>query len=98
MTDFMLGLSFAALPAVVFLVSTFADRLLQRFGRRHVFIAGNALVAVATALLGGAVQLPDGVAFVAFCLTMQAAHVDDKRSCACAPAERHAARLQDRRG
>lgn len=71
MSDVLVGVSFAALPAVVFAVSATADKLLGTFGRRPVFIAGNLITACFTAALGAATLLPDGVPFVAFTLSMQ---------------------------
>ena len=73
MSLFVLGISFAALPAVVFLVSTVADKVLQLYGRRRVFIVGNLLVALFTCLLGAAEAMPDGWPFILYCLSMQVA-------------------------
>lgn len=72
MSELTIGVSFAMLPAVVFMVSTLADRILGVYGRRRVFIVGNVIVASATGLLGAAIFMPDGLAFVTFCLTVQA--------------------------
>jgi len=73
MGELTIGISFAMLPAVVFVCSmTFADGLLRGHGRRAVFVVGNLMVASFTFLLGLAIFLPDGLPFVLYCLAMQA--------------------------
>ncbi|KOO22731.1 amino acid permease family protein [Chrysochromulina tobinii] len=71
MSDFVLGVSFAAMPAVVFSVSAIADQIMYAYGRRRIFILGNAITAAFTALLGAATLMPDGAPFAAFCLVSQ---------------------------
>jgi MFS family permease len=71
MSDFVLGVSFAAMPAVVFSVSAIADQIMYAYGRRRIFILGNVITAAFTALLGAATLMPDGAPFAAFCLVSQ---------------------------
>ena len=96
MSEFMVGVSFAVLPAVVFIVSTFADRMLHRHGRRRAFILGSLIVACFTFLLGCAIFVPDGLTFVVYCLSMQGACLPLASPSKSAPYHLHAALLTSR--
>mmetsp|Transcript_15267 Transcript_15267/g.41001 ORF Transcript_15267/g.41001 Transcript_15267/m.41001 type:complete len:498 (+) Transcript_15267:86-1579(+) len=71
LSDEPIGLVFAIFAAVIFVAAPFVSTALSRYGKRQVYVAGLAIVAVGTMLFSLAAWIENRPAYFAWCLALR---------------------------